>query len=182
MANLRGNPNPVAVAELEGMGFEPSTLTSSDPEATFAQNIASATAYSLVLTWTLGDDQDLAFIRGALQKYKFVDSGAADLSRDVRIAVYKTPKNERFPRYLLSDTDYSPFYGKTIDQMDNITLNPGLLFNFKQGAEVVVNGVRKGYNIVRRGWVVHVFIYGTATQLVVANSRIEIDVMKRVAI
>ena len=177
--SLRGYPNPAAIAELEAKGFEPSTLSSADPEATFEANVANSGVLDFILTWDLGSDQDIAFVKGALVKFYLVDSGSAHLPRATQIAIYKSPKNEKWPRFLLFDSDYSPWYGKTPGDMDDADVQKGLIFTFKQGAETIIGGERKGYNIVRRGWVVQILVKNTGTAISTSNSLIEIDVMKR---
>ena len=177
--SLRGFPYQPAVAELEAKGFEPSTLSSADPEADFQANVADSGVLDIILTWDLGSDQDIAFIKGCLIKFYLVDSGGNHLPRTTQIAIYKSPKNEKWPRFLLFDSDYSPWYGKEPGDMDDADVNSGLMFTFKQGAETIIGGERKGYNIVRRGWVVHFLVKNTGTALSTSNSLIEIDVMKR---
>lgn len=177
--SLRGFPSAAAIADLEAKGFEPSTISTADEEATFSANVADADAFTKILTWDLGTDQDVALVKGALVKFQLQDSGGTDLGRSTRLAIYKSPKNDKFPRFLLFDSDYSPWYGKNFGDMDDADQNSGMLFVFKQGAETIINGQRMGYNIVRRGWVIQIVLTNSATALSTSNSIIEIDAMKR---
>jgi len=170
---MRGNPNASALAELRANGYEETQISSSDAAATFAQNVSSATAFSPILIYDIGNNMELALVEGALLQLKLVDSGGNDLPRETVIGIYKRNVLERQVQYKIADLIYSPYVGIALpDQQDN-EKNVGFALQFKAKL------APRGYIHVAAGWQLVFLLSGTTTQISTSASRIELDCLKK---
>lgn len=173
---ILGNPNQNAIAFLKGQGFSESSINGLDSESTLSANTVVASNFNVLMSYNPGNNQEVALVEGALVQLKLQDASSNELSSGARLCLYKKAVNDKWPLIKLASFDYFPYIGQSILNQQNAQNYQAYLLKFQVGA------APNGYNVVRAGWILELWVTNEATTTIVVTggtSTIAISALRR---